>query len=111
MVWRRTKTSRTAWSIIREHMSKCSYGSLVRQYTVRELLEKNVENYRRYGAWTTVNAYFNYMAGAGYIRHSSKHGYWMVVKPIPSDLSSTTLVQQYKDRPQRRGYGYGNLQD
>ena len=66
MVFRRTKTSVTAWSVIREYMSKCSYGSLVTQKAIRAILEERAENYRKYGSVTTMNAYFNLMAGAGY---------------------------------------------
>ena len=111
MVFRRTKTSVTAWSVIREYMSKCSYGSLVTQKAIRAILEERAENYRKYGSVTTTNAYFNLMAGAGYIRHSPQHGIWVVVKPIPHDLTSSKLKVQYSNRSQRRGYAYGSLQD
>ena len=74
-------------------------------------MEERTENYRKYGSVTTMNAYFNLMAGAGYIRHSPRHGIWVVVKPVPSDLTASKLKIQYSNRSQRRGYAYGSLQD
>ena len=111
MVFRRTKTSVTAWSVIREYMSKCSYGSLVTQKAIRAILEERAENYRKYGSLTTMNSYFNLMAGAGYIRHSPQYGVWVVVKPMSSDLTASKLKKEYENRPQRRGYAYGSAQD
>lgn len=111
MVFRRTKTSVTAWSVIREYMAKCSYGSLVAQKAVRAILEEKVENYRKYGSLTTVNGYFNMLAGAEYIRHTPQYGVWVVIKPIPGDLTSSKLKKQYANRRYRKGYGYGGLQD
>lgn len=84
---------------------------MVTQKTIRAILEERVENYRKYGSLTTVNAYFNFMAGAGYIRRSPQNRVWVVVKPVPSDLTASKLKVQYNNRSQRRGYSYGSLQD
>nr|DAM23517.1 MAG TPA: hypothetical protein [Caudoviricetes sp.] len=111
MVYRRTKTSITAWSVIRNYFAKCSYGSLVMQKTIRAILESKVENYRKYGSIATVNSYFNFLAGAGYIRHTKQPGIWVVVKPVSKNLTSSKLKEEFANRKYKRGYAYGGLQD
>jgi hypothetical protein len=108
MVWRRVKGAETAWSIVREVVSSRKVGQRITQGKVRAELEKRLENYKKYGSLATVNAYFNYLAGAGYIRHRYHNDPWVIVEPLPPDLSSAKLVEMYKNRKIKRGYG---LQD